>query len=73
MSLSANWAAKFGRPDLAGVPADPWGGTSNVLQSSANISAGGFGTAEGRLTAGFLGLLAVGLVAFYIWTRGHQA
>ena len=72
MTLSAHWAAKFGRPDLTGVPADPWGGTSNVLQTGASVTSA-FGTAEGRLTAGFLGLLALGLVGFYVWTRSHQA
>lgn len=71
--LSLDWATRFGRPDLAGVPVDPWGGTSNVLQSRASVSAGSFGSVDGRLTAGFLGLMVVGLVAFYVWTRGHQA
>jgi hypothetical protein len=73
MPLSLDWATKFGRPDLAGVPVDPWGGTSNVLQSRVSIGAGQFGTAEGRLTAGLLGVMVVGLVLFYAWTRGHQA
>lgn len=71
--LSLDWAAKFNRPDLAGVPVDPWGGTSNVLQARVGVSAGPAGTAEGRLTAGLLGLAVIGLVAFYMWTRGHQA
>jgi hypothetical protein len=73
-SLLAN---RIGRPDLIGVPTDPYGGTSGMAQvgaigspvSGAGISAG----LEGRATAGVLIVALLGVAAFYVWTRGVQA
>ncbi len=72
MPLNASFAAKLGRPDLVGVPSDPWGGTSNVSQARFNVSSP-MGTADGRLTAGLLGVMVIAVVGFYLWTRDHQA
>jgi hypothetical protein len=75
--MNATLAARIGRPDLVGIPADPYGGSSGVMQvgamgspaSGATVMAG----LEGRLTAGVLmGALFV-VAAFYVWTRGVQA
>jgi hypothetical protein len=66
----------LGRPDLIGVPRDPYGGTSNVLQAGVGLSGGLGATAtevQGRLTAGLLGALVIGVAAFYLWTRPLQA
>jgi len=64
----------IGRPDLTGVPVDPYGGSSGVSQVGAvgggsSLSVG----LEGRLTAGVLIVFLLGVGAFYVWTRGVQA
>ena len=74
--MNAILANRIGRPDLIGIPVDPYGGTSGQLQigamgSSAGATAGA--ALEGRLTAGVLLVALVGVAAFYVWTRGVQA
>lgn len=75
--MNAGLANRLGRPDLLGIPLDPYGGTSGMVQvgavgsplSGGAISAG----LEGRLTAGVLIVALLGVAAFYVWTRGVQA
>jgi hypothetical protein len=72
--MNAALANRIGRPDLTGIPVDPYGGTSGMVQIGAvggpSGVSGGF---EGRLTAGVL-VVGLAIVAgFYIWTRGVQA
>lgn len=70
-------AQKIGRPDLIGVPLDPYGGTSGMAQvgavgspsSGINLAAG----LEGRATAGVLIVALFVVAGFYVWTRGVQA
>jgi hypothetical protein len=73
-SLLAN---RLGRPDLAGIPIDPYGGTSGMMQVGAVGSpASGIGLQaglEGRLTAGVLLAALLAVAGFYVWTRGVQA
>ncbi len=74
---NAGIAAIIGRPDLAGAPIDPYGGTSGNPQVTALGAQLGMNVgdvaASGKLTAGILGLAVIGLVAFYVWTRDIQA
>lgn len=76
--MNAQIAALINRPELISAPVDPYGGTSNnsPLRAAVGIS-GGIGAtradASGRLTAGMLGLMVIGVVAFYVWTRPLQA
>lgn len=76
--MNARLASRLGRPDLTGVPVDPYSGTSGGFQamagasgSPAGLSVGG--TLDGRVTAGVLLLMLAGVVGFYWWTRGIQA
>jgi hypothetical protein len=70
-------AAKIGRPDLAGIPIDPYGGTSGYSQvgsvgspiSGMDVSA----SLAGRATAGVLIVALLAVAGFYVWTRGVQA
>jgi hypothetical protein len=75
--MNSGLAQRLGRPDLVGIPVDPYGGSSGIAQvgavgspvSGLGVSAG----LEGRMTAGVL-LVALAVVAgFYVWTRGVQA
>jgi hypothetical protein len=75
--MNALLANRIGRPDLIGIPADPYGGTSGMAQvgavgspaSGLQLMAG----LEGRATAGVLIVALLGVAAFYVWTRGVQA
>jgi hypothetical protein len=76
--VNALLANRLGRPDLVGIPVDPYGGSSGIAQaglSAAGSIGGSVASAglEGRATAGVLivGLLIV--AGFYVWTRGVQA
>jgi hypothetical protein len=72
-SLLAN---RIGRPDLIGIPVDPYGGTSGMAQVGAIGSLGSNAVSaglEGRATAGVLIIALLGVAAFYVWTRGVQA
>lgn len=76
--MNAQLATLLGRPELFVAPIDPYGGTSNnsPLRAAVGISAGigaSRADASGRLTAGMLGVMVIGLVAFYVWTRDLQA
>jgi hypothetical protein len=68
-------AGKIGRPDLAGIPVDPYGGSSGIAQQGAlgpyGISANA--AIDGRLTAGVLMVGLFVVAGFYVWTRGVQA
>jgi hypothetical protein len=70
-------ADKIGRPDLMGIPFDPYGGTSGISQVGAvgspisGISASA--ALEGRTTAGVLIVALLVVAGFYVWTRGVQA
>jgi hypothetical protein len=72
--MNAGLANRIGRPDLLGIPVDPYGGTSGMAQVGATASASGIAAGlEGRLTAGVLIVFLLGVGAFYVWTRGVQA
>lgn len=74
--MNAYLAAKIGRPDLTGIPIDPYGGSSGISQvGSVNSSLGmGLGAnIEGRATAGVLVVALLAVAGFYVWTRGVQA
>lgn len=78
MLLNGSLAAALGRPDLAGQPRDPYGGTSGNPQvgaiGSLALSTPGFTSdLSGRITAGVLVVVLVGAVGLYIWTRNLQA
>jgi hypothetical protein len=69
-------ANKIGRPDLIGVPVDPYGGTSGMVQVGAVGSPMGAAVSaglEGRITAGVLIVSLFIVAGFYVWTRGVQA
>ena len=67
-------AARLSRSDLAGYNpspvADPYtspGNTVGQIQSAmSNLD-------SGRISAGMVGLLTAGAVAFYMWTRKFQS
>ena len=73
--------ARVGRTSLlspsgvsTSVPASSDTASSNLgknLGVSFDLTYGGTGV--GRLSAGMLGILVVGLVGFYVITRSHQA
>lgn len=72
--MNAVLAGKIGRPDLIGIPVDPYSGSSGYSQDAisgmgVNIAAG----IEGKATAGVLIVFLLGVAAFYVWTRGVQA
>jgi hypothetical protein len=75
--MNATLAAKIGRPDLMGIPVDPYGGSSGIPQvgavgspmSGMDIAA----SLEGRATAGVLIVALLAVAGFYVWTRGVQA
>lgn len=75
--MNAFLANRIGRPDLHGIPVDPYGGTSGIAQvgavgspaSGIQLMAG----LEGRATAGVLIMALFAVGAFYVWTRGVQA
>jgi len=77
--MNAGLASKLGRPDLIGIPRDPYGGTSGSFQAGAGaIGSPAAGLQlqaglDGRLTAGVLMVVLFGVAAFYVWTRGVQA
>lgn len=78
MLLNGRLAATLGRPDLAGMPVDPWGGTSGQAQVGALGSLalpGGFlgAQASGQITAGVLLVVLGVVVAGYLWTRNMQS
>jgi hypothetical protein len=72
--VDAGLAARLGRPDIATlaasqVPQDPFTGYYAADTGGVAVSAG---IDTGRLSAGLLLLLALGLTGFYVWTRGSQ-
>jgi hypothetical protein len=72
--MNAGLARHIGRPDLLGIPVDPYGGSSGIAQvglvgGASSLSAG----VEGRLTAGVLIVFLFAVAGFYVWTRGVQA
>lgn len=74
--LSGDIAARIGRPGLArgGNGAARTAGVAaraNVATPWASAGAGADVTL-GQITAGTAGMLVVGLVLFYLWTREHQ-
>lgn len=72
--MNADFAQRIGRPDLAVAPVDFYGGTSGNVQAGIGMSGADVeATAGGRLTAGVMVVLLVGVVALYAWTRGLQA
>lgn len=78
--LNSTLAVRLGRPDLSGVPRDPYGGSSGIPQVGAAGSIAGAipggninAVLEGRLTAGVLLVILLGLGALYLWTRDLQA
>lgn len=76
--LNGNLAFRLGRPDLAGQPRDPYGGTSGQPQvgavGSLALATPGFSSdIGGRVTAGVLVAVLVGAVGLYLWTRNLQA
>ena len=75
--MNAGLAARIGRPDLVGIPFDPYGGSSGIAQVGAVGSpVSGIGIAaglQGRATAGVLVVALFAVAGFYIWTRGVQA
>jgi hypothetical protein len=78
MILNGALAARLGRPDLAGQPRDPYGGTSGNPQigavGSIALASPGFSSdVSGRVTAGVLVLVLAGAVGIYLWTRNLQA
>jgi hypothetical protein len=80
MILNGRLAGTIGRPDLAGVPRDPYGGTSGIPQVgamgsiTAALPGGALNAAlEGRITAGVLVVVLAVVVAGYLWTRNLQS
>lgn len=78
MLLNGNLASALGRPDLAGQPRDPYGGTGGNPQvgaiGSIAVATPGFSSDfSGRVTAGVLVVVLVGAVGLYFWTRNLQA
>jgi len=75
--MNAGLAFRLGRMDLAGIPVDPYGGSSGIAQVGAVGSpASGLGInagLEGRATAGVLVVALFIVAGFYVWTRGVQA
>ncbi|MBI3936928.1 MAG: hypothetical protein HY323_08120 [Betaproteobacteria bacterium] len=74
MTLSAGIAGRLGRPNLNRTSA-----LTSADRESANgtagpwLSAGAGGEVGlGRLSAGVGGMIVIGLVLFYVWTRAHQ-
>jgi hypothetical protein len=67
-------AGLIGRMDLVGVPIDVYGGTSGIAQVGVDGSGVGINaSADGRLTAGVLLVILLGVAGFYVWTRGVQS
>jgi hypothetical protein len=75
--LAPGIAGRIGRSNLNRAAA-----LTSADRESANgtagpwLSAGGQAGAEvslGRLTAGVGGVIVVGLMLFYVWTRSHQS
>lgn len=76
MSLTAELAARVGRYQLSRVPRTSADRTSSVDPSGANAALGftaEAGLGVGKLSAGMLGGVVIGIGLFYIWTRSHQA
>ncbi len=50
------------------------GAADQLAKAGASASAASVGLLNGgTLTGGTLALITIGLVGFYLWTRGHQA
>lgn len=71
------FASLMGRPDKTAMTVGP-----AYMSPAAEVSLQGSGGAglmqigadfQGRVSAGMLAALVVGLAGFYIWTRGFQA
>ena len=72
--LAGSIAGRLGRPQL-----NRTSGVTFADRESANGTAGPYLSAMGggevglgRLTAGVGGVMVIGLVLFYLWTRQHQ-
>lgn len=70
-------ASMFNRPDLAVVAGwssdasvDQYGGTLGIASPGNILSNASNGI--GQVSLGMLALITLGLVGFYVWTRGHQ-
>ena len=74
--MHAGLAGLSGRPDLGSAPSTPQKeldaprASSDAPGFSANVAGD---LTVGRLSAGELGLLVIGLGLFYFWTRTHQS
>ena len=73
--LAGSIAGRLGRPSLNRTSP-----RTSADRESANGTAGPYLSASagaelglGRLTAGVGGVIVLGLIAFYLWTRTHQA
>lgn len=76
--MNGRLANLIGRPDLLGVPIDPYGGSSGIAQSGAGALGSPAGLSvgagfEGRVTAGVMLVALLAVAGFYVWTRGVQA
>ena len=73
--LAGSIASRLGRPQLnrtSGITGADRESANGTAGPYLGVSAGGE-LGLGRLTAGVGGVIVIGLIAFYLWTRTHQA
>lgn len=78
--MNGNLALRLGRPDAAMRGRRPANGAGpaelglGAYATAGALSAGATaGLTTGLVSSTILALIVLGLVGYYVWTRGHQA